>query len=130
MRAEKKIDLVELEKLCRMQCTDEEIAAWFDISRQRFVTHHKKKPAVIEAMEMGRGKGRASLRHAQYAKAMSGNATMLIWCGKQILGQKDTLDVAHAGEVAFTDGARERVLSKLTSLITARNSDESDQLVN
>ena len=26
-----KIDLVELERLCAMQCTDEEISAWFNL---------------------------------------------------------------------------------------------------
>jgi hypothetical protein len=26
------VDLIDLEKLCGLQCTDEEIAAWFNIS--------------------------------------------------------------------------------------------------
>jgi hypothetical protein len=31
-RPEAKIDLVELEKVCGMQCTDEEVAAFFGVS--------------------------------------------------------------------------------------------------
>ena len=31
-RPKARIDLVELEKLCAMQCTDEEIAAFFGVS--------------------------------------------------------------------------------------------------
>ena len=31
-RPKAKIDLVELEKLCVMQCTDEEVAAFFGVS--------------------------------------------------------------------------------------------------
>jgi hypothetical protein len=130
MNPEKKINLKELEKLCMMQCTDEEIAAFFDLSRERFVKHHKKKPEIIEVMERGKAKGRASLRRAQFSKAMSGHPALLIWMGKQILGQKETVVNEHAGEMTINDGARERLLSKLASLASTASDSESDQCVN
>lgn len=34
------------------------------------------------------------LREAQFEKALSGNATMLIWLGKQYLGQSDNKDIS------------------------------------
>jgi hypothetical protein len=37
------IDLVELEKLCALQCTDEEIADWFDVST-RTIESRRKQP--------------------------------------------------------------------------------------
>lgn len=36
-----------------------------------------------------------SLRRAQMKLAESGNATMLIWCGKQYLGQTDKVEIDH-----------------------------------
>ena len=38
---------------------------------------------------MGRLVGRTSIRRAQYKAALDGNPTMLIWLGKQLLGQKE-----------------------------------------
>jgi hypothetical protein len=81
------LDLEEVEKLAAMHCTDDEIAAFFGIHRVTFAK--RKKGEVLEAIERGRGRGRASLRRQQWALAQKGNATMLIWLGKQLLGQKD-----------------------------------------
>ncbi len=52
------IDLGELEKLCVLQCTDEEIAAWFGVS-VRTIERRRTEPAFGELME--RGKPRAGL---------------------------------------------------------------------
>ena len=35
---------------------------------------------------------RTSLRRWQYEKAKDGNVAMLIWLGKQLLGQRDRID--------------------------------------
>ena len=37
-----------------------------------------------------------SLRRKQYTSAMDGNTTLLIWLGKNWLGQKDQAEVATA----------------------------------
>jgi len=83
-----KIDLVELEKLCGLNCTIQEIAAWFGLN-EKTIDRYAKKPRFREAMERGRAKGRVSVRREQFALLQAGNATMGIWLGKQLLGQRD-----------------------------------------
>ena len=41
-----------------------------------------------------------SLRRAQYQKALDGNPTMLIWLGKQILGQRERVDIDLNASIA------------------------------
>ena len=43
----------------------------------------------------GKDKGRMSLRRLQFEKAQTGNTTMLIWLGKQMLGQKDKIETSE-----------------------------------
>ena len=82
------IDLVELEKLCQLSCTDEEIAAWFGTST-RTIERRRLEPKFAEIMARGKAKGRISVRRMQMKLLEQGNATMGIWLGKQLLGQKD-----------------------------------------
>lgn len=42
-----------------------------------------------ELMETGKARARVKLRRAQMDKALEGNPTMLIWLGKNMLGQSD-----------------------------------------
>src|SRR5688572_31798468 len=91
-----RIDLVELEKLCSLQCTDEEIAAWFGVS-PRTIANRRKQPRFAEVMDRGRAKGRVSVRRAQMKLLESGNGTMGVWLGKQLLGQKDVVTTEHTG---------------------------------
>jgi hypothetical protein len=83
-----KIDLVELEKLCVLQCTDEELAAWFNVTT-RTIERRRKKKSFAEVMARGRAKGRISVRRMQMKLLENGNATMGVWLGKNILGQTD-----------------------------------------
>ena len=91
-----RIDLTELEKLCSLQCTDEEIAAWFGVSGKT-IANRRKQPRFSEVMERGRAKGRVSVRRAQMKLLEAGNATMGVWIGKQILGQRDVITAEHSG---------------------------------
>ena len=43
-----------------------------------------------------------SVRRMQYRSAEEGNATMLIWLGKQYLDQKDKQEVDNKGAVPVT----------------------------
>src|SRR6185369_3444823 len=85
-----KIDLAELERLSAMQCTDEEIAAWFNVTTKT-IERRRKKKAFAEVMNRGKAKGRISVRRAQLKLLESGNATMGVWLGKNILGQVDEI---------------------------------------
>jgi len=90
------IDLVELQKLCSLQCTHEEIAAWFNCS-VRTIETYSKKPEIAEVMARGRAKGRISVRRAQMKLLDAGNATMGVWLGKQLLGQRDVTPIELSG---------------------------------
>ena len=84
------IDIAELEKLCAMQCTDEEIAAWFGVTRKT-IERRRKVGRFAEIMARGKAKGRISVRRMQMKLLEQGNATMGVWLGKQLLGQTDHL---------------------------------------
>lgn len=71
-------------KLATMGCPDREIAEWFEISestlRYNFSSYLTKARAQLKQR----------LRQAQLRVAFEGNPTMLVWLGKNILGQQDT----------------------------------------
>ena len=76
-------------KLASIQCTDDEIAAGLGCSQDTLARGRKREPDLDAAILEGRANGRMSLRRAQYQKAMDGNPAMLIWLGKQVLGQRE-----------------------------------------
>ena len=90
-RPEKSIDLTELEKLCALQCTQVDIAGWFDVSLST-IERRQREPEFAAVMERGYARGRVSLRRKQMQLAEQGNPAMLIWLGKQLLGQRDSID--------------------------------------
>lgn len=71
-------------------CTDEDIAAVAGCSRS---TVQRTFDAQLKE---GRASLRTRLRKAQVDSAMAGNTTMLIWLGKQYLGQRDKYDVIQS----------------------------------
>ena len=94
-RKPKPIDLLELEKLCSLQCSDEEIASWFGVS-VRTIQNRRKQTKFADAMRRGKARGCVSVRRAQMRLLDAGNPAMAIWLGKVLLGQKDTLQVTGA----------------------------------
>lgn len=88
------IPVEELEKLSRLSCTLDEIAAYFSCSRDTIERRMKDEPEVREAIERGRAHGKISLRRKQFQiLEKTDNATMAIWLGKNILGQRDKFDI-------------------------------------
>jgi hypothetical protein len=85
------IDLSELEKLCILHCTDQELADWFGVTT-RTIERRRKEPEFAAVMERGRSKGKISLRRAQMKLVEQGNAVMSIFLGKQWLGQVDQVN--------------------------------------
>ena len=73
----------EIYKLAAIGSNDREIARWFDINEDTL------RYNFADVMEKGREDLKHSLRRAQIKVALGGNATMLIWLGKNILGQSD-----------------------------------------
>src|ERR1051326_8319505 len=95
-RPKTKIDMGELEKLCGMQCTDEEIAAWFNVST-RTIERRRLVAKFREVMDRARAKGRVSLRRILFRQANAGNIAGAIFLSKNILGYKDYLSNEHSG---------------------------------
>lgn len=95
-RPKAKIDMVELEKLCSMQCTDEEIAAWFGIST-RTVERRRTIAKFGEVMNNARAKGRVSVRRSLFKLAAAGNIAAAIFLAKNILGYRDVVRNEQTG---------------------------------
>ena len=88
-RVEVNWDLVKA--LCEIQCTLEEIIAVTGVTEstiERACKREHKRTFADFSREKRRG-GLISLRRAQWARMRAGSDTMLIWLGKQHLGQKD-----------------------------------------
>lgn len=80
-----KIDWGLVERLAKIQCTEEEIAYAIGVERHTLAS----RPEFSTIYKKGRMEGRISLRRAQAKKAFEGNTTMQVWLGKQWLGQTD-----------------------------------------
>ena len=83
------INEAELEKLAMLQCTDEEIAAWFGVTT-RTIERRRRDPKFVALMERGRNKGKISLRRQQMKLVEQGSSSMAIFLGKNYLGQSDS----------------------------------------
>lgn len=86
-----KIDWELVDKLCYMQCTRAEISSLLNISYHTLIRackREKKMNYETYAAQKGLG-GLVALRRAQFNAAVNGNIVMMIWLGKQYLGQRD-----------------------------------------
>ena len=90
-RPEIEIDWKTVDKLCLIQCTAEEIASVLGCSSDTIERRCKKEYEITfaEYIRQKAQGGKASLRRKQWSAADGGNVTMLIWLGKQYLGQAD-----------------------------------------
>ena len=88
----KTIDYIQLQKLCAIQCTGEECAALLNIDYDTLNRHLKNDGhgGFTDYFKKYSANGKASLRRRQYKAAVEdGNVPMMIWLGKQYLGQKE-----------------------------------------
>ena len=92
-RPRKEIDQKQFEKLCGLQCTQEEICGWFDITDKTLNTWCKNtyRASFSEVYAKKRETGKISLRRAQFELAKK-NASMAIFLGKNYLGQRDVIE--------------------------------------
>jgi len=82
-----KIDLVQLEKLAIMHCTNREIASFFDCSVDTITDRFS------DLIEKGKDKGKARLRRAMWQAATEKNhAIMMIFLAKNLLGMSDKIE--------------------------------------
>jgi hypothetical protein len=112
-RPKKEIDKEQFEKLCGMQCTKEEICAWFDITDKtldRWVSE-QYKAGFSEIFAKKREKGKISLRRAQFRLAEK-SATMAIFLGKNYLGQKDSIEYEDKEALNRLDAILDGIVDK------------------
>ena len=93
-RPPKPIDYTKLDAMCAIHCTGEECASILGVSYEHLNNQLKKDGnfGFLEYFKEKGANGKMSLRRKQYDQAMSGNSTMLIWLGKQWLGQTDKVE--------------------------------------
>lgn len=96
-RPKKQVDEALLEKLASIQCTNEELANMVGVSIDTLLRRY------ATLIKRARDNGRKSLRRMQWEAAQKGNVTMLIWLGKQYLGQKDKIDFSEDDGFEFSD---------------------------
>ena len=93
------IDWKEFDKLCGIQCLLEEIAAWFECTIDTIENRVKEEKGVTfsEYYRQKCGIGKIALRRQQFQLALKGDRTMLIWLGKQRLGQAEKQETQVSG---------------------------------
>ncbi len=106
-RPKKEVDFSKIDSLASMHCTAQEIVEFmnatgdklsYDTVDRRIRSEHGMTFAeYINKKHMALAKPK--LRKLQWAAAESGNVTMLIWLGKQYLGQSDKTENNHSGTV-------------------------------
>ena len=98
-RNKKAISTADVFKLAAIGCKDIEIAEWFGIDSNTLRYNFSVE------LTKGRETLKQSLRRKQIEVAMSGNPTMLIFLGKNLLGQSDSpLAAQEAKILPWEDG--------------------------
>lgn len=92
MKRPKRSNTVDLQKVrawSEIGCTRDEIAIMLDVSPSWLDEHINKDYGLERAIVDGFNDFKQSLRRTQAKLALSGHPGMLIWLGKQFLGQSD-----------------------------------------
>jgi len=101
------IDPNEIYKLAQLGCTIEEMSDWFGVPRETI------KYNFSDFIAKGRSETKQALRRAQIALALKGNATMLIWLGKNMLGQSENpLETDTAQVLPWIESEAQRELNE------------------
>jgi hypothetical protein len=101
-RPKAKVDGEQVLSLALMHCTNKEIAGFFGVSQDTI-----ERRFAVE-LAKGRQSGKIRLRKWQMQAAEKGNVAMLIWLGKNMLGQSDKIiideqDLKHNDSEHFSD---------------------------
>ena len=95
-----------LESMAAMGLTDKEICHLTGLTQNQWRTNYK------DILARGRARLAQSLRKAQIASALKGNASLLIWLGKVYLNQKEAIDHSLTAEhraISITPNVLERL---------------------
>ena len=86
------IDTDEVFKLASYGCSNVEIADFFGCDESLI------RKSYSEYIRKGKASGKTRLRQLQWDSAEKGNVAMMIFLGKNILGQQDRLETAELDE--------------------------------
>ena len=98
----KAIDLNTIKGLAAIGSTREEISTIIGCSMPWLDKQIANNPAMAMAIELGTAELKTSLRRTQVQMALSGNVPLLIWLGKQCLGQSDKHEQNNKTEINVT----------------------------
>lgn len=96
------IDVEEVKRLASIGASERDYGDWFGCSGSTIV----KRFSDVIAKHNGRT--RSKLRQKQIQLALEGDKTMLIWLGKQMLGQTESPSVAIQNNVQNVAPARSK----------------------
>ena len=86
-------EVEQFKKLCAIFCTKAEICSVMNVDNRTLdnliADNFPDTPTWQEASELFSASGKASLRRMQFQLALDGDKTMLIFLGKNYLGQSD-----------------------------------------
>lgn len=110
------IDGENFRKLCGIQCTLSEIASFFGCSEDTIERWcgRELKMNFADAFKKYSAPGKISLRRWQFRMAET-NCSMLIWLGKQYLGQRDVQGIA-------VDKNTDNTIKKMEAYFNEQNS--------
>ena len=96
----KEEDFLRLLNMVRIQCTQTEICSILGMSDTTLNRRLKERgyENFEDLYKRHNDEGRMSLRRMQWQAAEAGNTSILIWLGKQYLGQKDKAEQTVSGE--------------------------------
>ena len=110
-RPVKTVDMEKLARVCQYPLTNEDIAAILDLSVDT-ITRAVKKEYGLGFAEY-KAQKQSSLRFTLLAKqievAKGGNIAMLIWLGKNLLGQSDKQEVGMSVSQIKIDKSDEKL---------------------
>ncbi len=107
------IDLDNVFMLSRIGATKDEMAVALGCSKQWIEKHITENPSLALAFEKGKVELLHSLRRTQIEVALNGSVPMLIWLGKQYLGQSDKQETNTKTEINITV---QRAMDELRSI--------------
>lgn len=123
------VDWKRVDELLEAGCTGVEIAAYFAMHPNTFYDKvaFKYKITFTEYLQQKRSRGDCFLREAQYLKAIKNkDNSILIWLGKQRLGQKDNHDEKNIAEATIQNFTA--IMQQLHGLQDAQKSSTSSEI--